>query len=183
MASYKDYPQYPRRNRRPNALGTRLDEITADIDEFYSRPAQGRELPSDENPYGATGRRSLLLGIPDFEPYILDTAQEYYQGPNRSTRVSAHQFVPDDPDIISKISEATESGTLSQRQFMDFNITGLIYVRFIKNNSLWRYGIYTPIPLAEYRNFRNSVSKGRSVRYLEQYGHGEVVSVPAGVGI
>ena len=91
--------------------------------------------------------------------------------------------MPDDPELVQKVMEATESGTLSQRQFSDFNITGLIYVRFIKNNTLWRYGIYTPIPLAEYRNFRNSVSKGRSVRYLEQYGHGEVVSVPSGVGI
>jgi hypothetical protein len=96
----------------------------------------------------------------------------YYRGPNFSTRIRAHQFVPDDLDLVDKLTDATDSGTLNKAQMYDFNILGKIYVRFIKNDTLWRYGIYTPIPLTEYRNFRNSASKGKSVRYLEQYGHG-----------
>jgi len=166
---------------RARGLGRRFDDITRDLEEFYGEPASGQELPTGNNPYGATGRRALFPGGTDFGPYVLDEADTYYQGPSRSTRVRAHQFVPDDPQIIERIGNAIESGTLSSAQFADFNITGMIYVRFIKNNTLWRYGVYTPITLSEYRNFRNSVSKGKSVRYLEQYGHGEAVTVPSGV--
>lgn len=164
--------------RRPRGLGPAGRTI---FDQEESDLYGSRRLPTKDTPYGATGAYSLFPVATDFGPYTLDEADSYYQGPTRSTRVRAHQFVPDDPEIIQNINQAVESGTLSQRQFLDFNITGMIYVRFIKNNTLWRYGVYTPIALAEYRNFRNSVSKGKSVRYLEQYGHGEAVSVPDGV--
>lgn len=169
----KQFPPRPARGLGP--AGRRI--FDQDEGDLYG----SRRLPTEENPYGATGAYTLFPAATDFGPYTLDEADSYYQGPTRSTRVRAHQFVPDDPNIIQQISQAVESGTLSQRQFSDFNIMGQIYVRFIKNNTLWRYGVYTPIPLAEYRNFRNSVSKGKSVRYLEQYGHGEAVSVPDGV--
>lgn len=156
---------------RARGLGRRFDDITRDLEEFYGEPASGQELPTRDKPYGATGRRSLFPGGTDFGPYFLDEADSYYQGPGRSTRVKAHQFVPDDPGLIDRINQGIESGTLSQSQFADFNIMGRIYVRFLKRNSLWVYGTAVLIPLAEYRSFRNSVSKGKSVRYLEQYGH------------
>lgn len=156
---------------RARGLGRRFDDITRDLEEFYGEPASGQELPTSNKPYGATGRRALFPGGTDFGPYFLDEADTYYQGPSRSTRLRAHQFVPDDPGLIDRINQGVESGTLSTSQFADFNIMGRIYVRFIKRNSLWVYGTVTLIPLAEYRNFRNSVSKGKSVRYLEQYGH------------
>lgn len=146
-------------------------------------PAGGGDLPTESRPYGRTGLRALIPSGDDFGPYFVDQADQYYMGPSRSTRVRAHQFIPDDPDFMSKLNEAVKSGTLNTSQFLDFNIVGQIYVRFIKYNTLWRYGTYTSIPLSEYRNFRNSVSKGKSVRYLEQYGHGEVTSVPAGLEI
>lgn len=157
---------------RARGLGRRFADITRDLEEFYGAPASGQELPTKNNPYGATGRRSLFPGGTDFGPYFLDQADTYYQGPNRSTRVKAHQFVPDDPDLINRVNQAIESGTLSQSQFADdIYIMGRIYVRFLKRNSLWVYGTAVLIPLSEYRSFRNSVSKGKSVRYLEQYGH------------
>lgn len=142
-----------------------------------------RRLPTGSRPYGAIGAYVLMPGATDFGPYELQEADTYYQGPTRSTRVRAHQFVPDDLEIVDQVRQATESGVLSQRQLYDFNIMGKIYVRFFKNNSLWRYGVYTPIPLAEYRNFRNSVSKGKSVRYLEGYGHGAASEGVAGVEV
>lgn len=148
------------------------DALTAPDRYDENQPVDHRRLPTASRPYGIQGVSNFIPTGTDFGPFTLDEADVYYQGPYRSTRVRAHQFVPDDPEIISKIEQATEAGVLNRQQLYDFNITGKIYVRFIKHNSLWRYGVYTPIPLSEYRNFRNSPSKGKSVRFLEQYGHG-----------
>jgi hypothetical protein len=179
----RDFPP-----RRPRGLGRRLDDIRRDLDEYYSGSAQGLQVPTEEAPFRAgRGALGLFPGGTDFGPYYIDPLPDdpmyYYRGPNFSTRIKAHQFVPDDLDIVNKVAEATESGTLNRTQMYDFNIVGTIYVRFIKNNSLWRYGVYTPIPLSEYRNFRNSASKGKSVKYLEQYGHGAASEGIAGVQI
>ena len=162
---------------RARGLGRRLDDITRDLDEYYSGSAQGLQVPDEDAPFRAgRGPVALISGGTDFGPYYIDPLPDdpmyYYRGPNFSTRIRAHQFVPDDPEMVNRVTEATDSGTLSRAQMYDFNILGKIYVRFIKNDTLWRYGIYTPIPLSEYRNFRNSASKGKSVKYLEQYGHG-----------
>ena len=171
---------FPQRQRGlgPGGRGA-LGRYVEDVD----MPAGGRDLPTEERPYGRTGLRSLFPAGPDFGPFFLEEADQYYMGPKRSTRVKAHQFMPDDPLFMNKLEDATQSGMMNQNQFLDFNIMGKIYVRFIKYNSLWQYGTYVSIPLAEYRNFRNSVSKGKSVRYLEQYGHGPVDSVPPGLEI
>jgi hypothetical protein len=159
---------------RARGLGRRFDDISREIDEFYSEPASGLNIPSSGRPYGSTGRRALFPAGTDFGPYTVaelpDDPQYYYRGPGSSTRIKAHQFIPNDPDILRKIDEAEQSGTLSNAQFADFNIMGKIYVRFIKKNTLVAYGTKVAIPLIEYRNFRNSTSKGKSVKYLEQYG-------------
>ena len=107
----------------------------------------------------------------DFGPYYVDHADVYYQGPNRSTRVQAHQFVP-----LSDLDEEGEEGeNVLGKQFMYWNIRGYIYVRFWKKNTLWRYG---PCTLQDYRIFRESSSKGRHVRSLEGFGHGRASSAP-----
>lgn len=169
--------------RRPRGLGPAGSNALGRYLNNDDDPASGRDLPTDSQPYGRTGLRSLIPAGPDFGPFYLEQADQYYMGPGRSTRVKAHQFMPDDVFFMEKLEQAAESGMLNQNQFLDFNITGKIYVRFIKNNSLWYYGTYVPISLAEYRNFRNSVSKGKSVRYLEQYGHGPVEVTPSGLEI
>jgi hypothetical protein len=159
---------------RARGLGRRFDDISREIDEYYSGSATGLDVPGSGRPYGSTGRRALFPGGTDFGPYMVDPYPDdpmyYYRGPNFSTRIKAHQFIPNDPDILRKIDEAEQSGTLSNAQFADFNIMGKIYVRFIKKNTLVAYGTKVAIPLIEYRNFRNSTSKGKSVKYLEQYG-------------
>jgi len=137
------------------------------------RDAVNRYTPTPDNEagipeygggaYNPVGIRALIGSGADFGPYVLDQASAYYQGPTKSTRVKAHQFVPMDPDIWEK----AEQGPLS-KQF-DSSIRGYIYVKFIKKGNVWKYG---PCTLADYRTFRESASKGRSVTYLEVFGHG-----------
>lgn len=101
----------------------------------------------------------------DFGPYNVDLADEYFQGPTRSTRVAAHQFVPVDKDW-------------QRRGGYDANtLRGHIYVRFQRRTGdksgtqpgdLWKYG---ECSLSDYRSFRETYSKGRAVRNLEAYGH------------
>lgn len=126
-----------------------------------------------------TGINSLIATGDDFGPYFLDQADTYYQGPDRSTRVKAHQFIPLNP-VPSTQEEriAARGSALSVDQFKDYNFMGYIYVRFIKKGTLVRYG---PVSLAQYRVFRESASKGRSVEVLPGYDRNP--PVPAELGI
>lgn len=122
---------------------------------------------------------SQILG--DFEPYFVAQASEYYQGPDLSTRVAAHQFIPDnyDPDEFEY--------NLHPGQFLPYLIFGKIYVRWQKpragSQGLWVYGTRSPISLDVYRTFKLSGSKGKYVKLLEQYGHEEAFSEPETLGI
>lgn len=124
-------------------------------------------------------RVSQILG--DFEPFFVEKAPEYYQGPDLSTRVAAHQFIPDNYD-----PEEFEY-SLNPGQFAPYLIFGKVYVRWQKprqgSTGLWVYGMSHPISLDIYRNFKISGSKGKYVKLLEQYGHGEVSVEPDELGI
>lgn len=132
-------------------------------------PTQDNEsgIPSSSGQYNPVGIRALIGTGADFGPYILTEAADYYQGPGRSTRVKAHQFVPLDPDVAEKVM----NGETLSGQF-DASIRGHIYVKFWRmgpKGDEWKYG---PCTLHDYRSFRESASKGRSVRMLEGFGHG-----------
>lgn len=114
------------------------------------------------------GLGAVIPSGTDFGPYSVSSADEYYQGPTRSTRVAKHQFIPDDPDWEDKARQGyTNAHTLR----------GHIYVRFWRKTGdpgapegdLWRYG---PCSLSDYRMFRESSSKGRAVKGLEVFPHG-----------
>lgn len=116
---------------------------------------------------------------PDFGPYTVSQAAEYYQGPSNSTRVASHQFIPLDENWEQR-SARLDANTLR----------GNIYVRFWRKTGdpgasegdLWRYG---PCSLSDYRMFREATSKGRAVRSLEAaFGHGSAnADPPAGLNI
>lgn len=123
-------------------------------------------IPSSTGQYNPIGLRALIGTGSDFGPYILTQASDYYQGPSKSTRVKAHQFVPLDPDIVEKIN----NNEYLSGQF-DASIRGHIYVKFWKSGSKgdeWKYG---PCSLSDYRAFRESASKGRSIKMLEAFPH------------
>lgn len=146
--------------------------------------AKARGLGKGFNPYGIDdqsagvpqpgdtlddtrgGIRSLIGSGDDFAPYTVNQADEYFQGPTSSTRVQAHQFIP--------TIDIEEYQRKYSNQLFD-QLPGYIYVRFWKKNTLWQYG---PCTLRDYRTFRESASKGRSVRSLESFGHGPGVQVP-----
>lgn len=162
---------------RARGLGRSLSDILAETEDTPARSGgslryePGRQMmgglgsliPSGGGETERDGRRELDA---DFGPYQVDLADQYFQGPTRSTRVAAHQFVPLNPDWEQ------ESG-------LDANtMRGHIYVRFQRKTGdtsgtqpgdLWRYG---ECSLTDYRSFRETFSKGRAVRTLEAYGHG-----------
>lgn len=165
---------------RARGLGRSLSDILASSAEPESRPAAdvqygpGKQMLGGLNaliPSGGAGAEDAeedYLGKPsdpDFGPYTVDLAPEYFQGPTRSTRVAGHQFVPVDE-------------SWRQRGGYDANtLRGHIYVRFQRKTGdssgtqpgdLWKYG---ECSLSDYRSFRETYSKGRAIRNLEAYGH------------
>lgn len=120
-------------------------------------------IPSSTGQYNPIGLRALIGTGADFGPYLLDEASDYYQGPSKSTRVKAHQFVP--LLAMDELSEDDEFKRTLSQQF-DASIRGYIYVKFWKRGDIYKYG---PCTLGDYRAFRESASKGRSVRMLENF--------------
>jgi hypothetical protein len=145
---------------RRSGLGRGFEEIAADQ---RTGPAPSPELPSSRKPFGLTGLGALIASGPDFGPTFVDEAEEYYLGPQLSTRVMAHQFIP--------LDESEQEEPLLGQQFNAYTLKGLIYVRFHKRNALWVYGTMIPFSLSDYRLFRESRSKGKAVRQMESYGH------------
>lgn len=89
----------------------------------------------------------------------------YGQGPNWSTRVSAHKFVPD------------EYGRLMSRAINRGNVKfGTVYVKFQNNGNVWKY---ERVPDTIYESFRLSTSKGKFInQYLNKYSYGQVTDDP-----
>jgi hypothetical protein len=143
--------------RKGRGLGRGLDYLLDQADGAGDPRVPGEDTSIDKTDIGLN---RLIPSGNDFGPYTVEEADVYFQGPSRSTRVQAHQFIPDiDP---------TEWRSKYGLQF-SWDIPGTIYVRFWKNNTLWKYG---PCTLREYQTFRDSASKGRSVRALEAFPHG-----------
>lgn len=148
--------------QRKSGLGRGLDYL------LNQAESQGNpRVPEKDTPLNKTrtGLNGLIPSGDDFGPYFVGKADVYFQGPTDSTRVKAHQFIPDFPP--------EEWRTKYGLQFA-WDIPGYIYVVFHKYDTLWRYG---PCTLRDYRIFRESASKGRSVRALEAFGHGAATPV------
>jgi len=154
-----------------NRFGSGFDRIRRDLQDVES----GAYSPSrtifdalEESDRGLPDTakvRTYQNLVKDLDPYFVDEASEYYQGPDLSTRVKAHQFILIGIDKEDLLSE----------EFMPQLIRGYVYVRFHKYDTLWRYG---PMSLSDYSAFKNSGSKGQYVRRLEVYGHGRAPDYP-----
>lgn len=153
--------------RRRPALGKSIGELLAEANEADSRA--GSKVPGADTPLEKTrgGINALIPTGDDFGPYSVDKADTYFQGPGRSTRVKGHMFVPEvDPDQYVQFYG---------RQFA-WEMPGLIYVLFHKNNDIYQYG---PCSLRDYQLFRESGSKGRSVKQLERFPYGRAGRPPS----
>jgi hypothetical protein len=152
--------------RPPRGLpGSALSRIRQDL----NNPVGGSLPPESTLPDTARVRTYQNL-VEDLDPYFVAEASEYYKGPDLSTRVKAHQFIPIGIDKEELLSD----------QFMPQLVRGYVYVRFHKYDTLWRYG---PMSLSDYRSFKNSGSKGQYVRQMEVYGHGRAPDYPPELGI
>jgi len=153
--------------RKAPGLGKKLSQVLEETQETGGNTGRGKPAPTTGPPPG--GLRSLFPSrdaswedtTGDLDPYFVGPASEYYQGPALSTRVRAHQFIPTESQQNSWIMDNPVHGA----QVMPI-IEGYIYVRWRNNGKLTRYG---PCTLSDYRSFRESHSKGRSVRWLESF--------------
>ena len=98
----------------------------------------------------------------DFEVFNVAKSDVEGRGPQFSTRVASHQFIPSISwdDIYSLLQ--TESA-----QLYPVYVTGLMYVTWHKRSKNHSGTEYYGINLAEYREFSKSNSKGRDVRNFE----------------
>lgn len=143
--------------RKRSGLGKSIEEIVAETEAQYE--AAGPQVPAWNAPLRKTkvGLNELFPTGDDFGPYAVGKADTYFQGPGNSTRVKGHIFVPEIPP--------EEYVQLYGRQFA-WDMPGIIYVLFHKRNDIYQYG---PCSLRDYRIFRESASKGRSIRALESF--------------
>lgn len=172
--------------RRRGGLGRSFREIEEALAEnaakrsdgsMYTNPRVSVDQSGNQRLESPSGLNILFASGSDFDPYEVSQASEYYQGPTASTRVAAHQFIP---DTMGSDAQTTR---------------GYIYVRFqrpvrspssitgqVSPQGYWKYG---PCTLADYRTFRESYSKGRSVQALEAFGHTGVdaSNLPSNIGI
>lgn len=169
-----------RRGLDPNALQRIRDSLNRGLSD--TRPS----APDDPTEFV---HPSFIASGHDIGPYFVGKAEEYYQGPQLSTRVAAHSFIPVDEDGVPFIeknksildnyqpeqgrlvySNANYAGT--RISDMEHGPYGYVFVRWQKKRTLWVYGTDEFIPLSVYRVFRDYYSKGRAVVHmLEQYGH------------
>lgn len=150
--------------RPPRGLGPRARRVL-DTD-LYGGQADEIDLPQSGREFGRAGVGGLFASGEDFGLYVVGKSEAYYLGPTNSSRVRGHMFVPD------VAVEDITSGILGE-QFDAFSLTGLIYVVFHKRGRMGNivaYGTEQPFSLHEYRQFRESPSKGRAVREMEARG-------------
>lgn len=137
----------------------------------------------------------------DIGPYFVGQAKQYYQGPQLSTRVSAHSFIPVDDNgvpfvvknrsMIDNYQPEVGEPTLSNATYAGTPIAkyetgpyGYVFVRFQRPRNLYVYGTSEFIPLSVYRVFREYYSKGRAVTHmLEQYGYQNTDGFQYGAGV
>jgi hypothetical protein len=91
----------------------------------------------------------------------------YGQGPDRSTRVAAHKFVPHPAEQRYLLDRA---GVRSKSA----NDLGTVYVKFHKRGDTYKY---SHVPESIYNSFANSNSKGRFINdFLNAYKYGRIGS-------
>lgn len=169
-----------RRGLDPAAIARIRDSLTQASNETRA--------PAPEDPQEFV-RPSFISSGHDIGPYFVGKANEYYQGPHLSTRVSAHSFIPVDdegvPFVVKNTStvytEQPKQGgyEFSTAKYGETRISdyehgpyGYVFVRWQKKRNLTVYGTDSFIPLSVYRVFRDYYSKGRAVVHLlEQYGY------------
>lgn len=104
-------------------------------------------------------------GVPiNYDTYYVGDARppedNYGQGPDRSTRVAAHKFVP----------HPAERKYLTERaglRSVGGNTLGTVYVKFHKRGDVYKY---SHVPESVYNSFANSNSKGRFINdFLDSY--------------
>lgn len=91
----------------------------------------------------------------------------YGQGPDRSTRVAAHKFVPHPAEKNYLLNRA---GVTNK----SVNTLGTVYVKFHKRGDTYKY---SHVPESVYNSFANSNSKGRFINdFLNSYKYGRIGS-------
>ena len=132
------------------------------------------DIPSRENDLGPTQE----FGVYQVSP-LPDRPENYGHGPDQSTRVKAHRFVPQTKQN-SQLSSlmANEEDLEKLRKGLN---TGTVYVRFVrgKRNASGTsepvYYKYLNVPVGAYSNFRDNTSKGRDVtRTLDNFPYSRV---------
>lgn len=92
---------------------------------------------------------------PDTDPSL------YGQGPNKSTRVAAHKFVP--YGRLMNRSMGDQKGNAAGIKY------GAIYIKFQNNGNIYRYD---HVPDHVYQDFRNNHSKGNYINdHLNNYSY------------
>jgi len=116
------------------------------------REAKGEVLTDEEEQLYREQLQSREFGAYQVTP-LPNRPENYGRGPTKSTRVTAHKFVP--------TNKATD-------QFLGREVinSGTVYVKFARpskqQNGDATYK-YTNVPLATYESFRSSNSKGRFI--------------------
>ena len=91
----------------------------------------------------------------------------YGQGPDLSTRVAAHKFIPHEAE---KQYLTNRAGLTN----IPKNTLGTVYVKFHKRGDIYKY---SHVPESVYNSFANSTSKGRFInQYLNNYKYGRIGS-------
>jgi hypothetical protein len=156
------------------AEGSRIDRARADSQIIPS------QLPENIDDYGTLNEDFVLIpreeGDEEFEEanidfdtqFVIDAKppkDNYGLGPDRSTRVAAHKFVP---SLLSRAG--VKSGTT----------LGTVYVKFQPNmqgkraNDIYRY---KNVPENVYEQFAQSNSKGRFINnFLNSYPYSRITT-------
>jgi hypothetical protein len=162
---------------KKGGLGRRLADIEAmkgGLSGSLSIPEQ--TTPRNDTDFVIIPRGDRLDPIPDnyqyiddeqYAPYPVervtpDTDPELYgQGPDKSTRVASHKFVPYGR-LMSRAAGGQAAAALGIRY-------GTVYVKFQNNGNIYRYD---SVPDHLYQNFRNSNSKGKFINnFLNNYSY------------
>ena len=165
---------------KKRGLGRSLADINARIGEYELSTL----IPTTDTPSSAELNQDFVIipnapktrtdPLPDdfqiideaeYAPYPVERvipdndSRLYGQGPNRSTRVAAHKFVP-----LGRLMSRAAGGQKAATMGIKY---GTVYVKFQNNGAIYRYN---NVPDHLYQNFRNSNSKGKFINnFLDNY--------------
>lgn len=131
--------------------------------EMFGRPRIKTEVVPDAGEAGGLNIDYSTQFVGDARP----PEDNYGQGPDRSTRVAAHKFVPHPAEqkyLLDKVGLTNNAE----------NTLGTVYVKFHKRGDVYKYN---HVPESIYNSFANSTSKGRFINnYLNNYKYGRIGS-------